>query len=203
MTLATGAKVAVGVLAAAFTSAAGSPSPSPSASGSPATTGTTYQVTCDNGTSYLVPANGDGTATLNGLPAGTVCSATIVGGDQASVALPPVPAGGVASGKFDGPFLRLTPTVGYPGFTTQAVGEGFPPSSSVTLTWNVPGDAATVAPTDATGRFVVSVLVPSGDAAGPRKLRAAAIGEPTVKARYLVQPAPFAPVGTSGLEFRQ
>jgi hypothetical protein len=202
MTTPTAVKVTVGGLALALTTAAGSPTPAPDTSASPGTAVTMYDVICDNGQSATVEANPDGTATLNGLPAGTVCSVTIVGGGQAAVALPPVPAGGVASGTFNGPFLRLTPSVGYAGFTTQAVGQGFPPSSAVTVSWNVPGDLAIVVPTDATGGFVASVLVPSGDAAGPRNLRAAAVGDPTVTARYLVQASPFAPIGVGGLEFR-
>jgi hypothetical protein len=202
MTVRALAKVAVGGLGLSLTVAAGTPTPSPTASSSAATVAT-YSITCDDGQTYTVEANPDGTATLNGLPAGTVCSVTIVNGGEAVVALPPVPAGGVASGTFDGPFLRLTPSVGYAGFTTQAVGQGFPPSSAVTLSWNVPGDSANVVRTDAAGGFVASVLVPSGDSAGPRKLQAVAIGDPTVTARYLVEPSTFAPIGDGGLEFRQ
>ncbi|HWB67764.1 MAG TPA: hypothetical protein VG708_13155 [Mycobacteriales bacterium] len=184
------------MLAVGSAASAGPASPAPAAS-------TVYTVSCDNGQTYQLPANGDGTATLGGLPAGTVCAVTGAAGDQPPLLLPPVPAGGVASGTFDGPFLRTSPSVGYAGFTTHVSGQGFPPSSTVTLSWNVPGDPATLAQTDAAGNLETSMLVPAGDPAGARVLRATAAGEPVVRASYLVQPSSFAPLGASGQEFRQ
>ncbi|HEX3705992.1 MAG TPA: hypothetical protein VHV76_05120 [Mycobacteriales bacterium] len=176
-----------------------SPSPSPS---STAAAAPTYVLTCDNGQTYDLTAAGDGSATISGLPAGTVCTATLPA-SKSTLSLPPVPAGGVAAGIFDGPYLQLSPSVGYPGFTTQAIGQGFPPNSTVTLTWNVAHDPTTVAQTDATGAFSSVVLVPAGDVAGRRSLHATSADAPVVRAKYLVQPRSFAPAGDSGQEFRQ
>ncbi|MFG1603703.1 VWA domain-containing protein [Actinoplanes sp. NPDC049265] len=68
------------------------------------------------------------------------------------------------------PTLTAEPKVGPPGFVTAAVGQGFKPGSTVTLTWEPGIKVPQRVKVGKDGRFRVQVLVFHRDQLGPRKL---------------------------------
>jgi uncharacterized repeat protein (TIGR01451 family) len=98
------------------------------------------------------------------------------------------------------PRLFLSPPIGPPGFVTLALGEGFPPSTVVALSWST-GLGGATARTSPRGRLRMPVLVFPGDLLGPRRLVATGkSSDPGLKykpvaARFLVVPGRFQPSG--------
>jgi uncharacterized repeat protein (TIGR01451 family) len=108
-------------------------------------------------------------------------------------------ARGSATARFV-PRLFLSPAIGPPGFVTLALGEDFPPSTVVALSWST-GLGGATARTSPRGRLRMPVLVFPGDLLGPRRLVATGkSSDPGLKykpvaARFLVVPGRFQPAG--------
>jgi hypothetical protein len=100
------------------------------------------------------------------------------------------------------PRLVVTPTVGRPGTVVQARGTGFPPGSTVVLTW-LPGITAGHPPirVAANGSFTSQVLILRKDQRGRRVLRASGTGFTAIEIAFLVtnNPVPLLPPPGTGL----
>ena len=102
------------------------------------------------------------------------------------------------------PTVAVTPTIGPPGFVTEARGRNFPPGARVRLAWQ-PGvtatpDTVTVA---ADGTFRVQVLILRKDRLGPRDLTVTRISGPRFAAvgtteAFLVVPRSLTPPDFTG-----
>lgn len=155
----------------------------------------TFTVSCDNGSSYTREIAGDGSTTIEALPAGTRCTAAQQPVGPRQVA-PPIPGGGQVRLEFAAPSLALTPALGRPRFTTQVAGSDFPPGATVSLAWSAGRGGTTLVVADAAGGFVAHVLVLPGDPLGPRQMVATTEGVSPVAADYVVVPNPLSPAGS-------
>ncbi|MEV7628615.1 VWA domain-containing protein [Actinoplanes sp. NPDC089786] len=92
------------------------------------------------------------------------------------------------------PTLTAEPGIGTPGFVTIAVGRGFKPGTTVTLTWKPGIKAPQRVKVGRDGRFRAQVLIFHRDQLGPRKLVAEGTGmdltdpEAEIAAEFLVVP---------------
>jgi hypothetical protein len=91
------------------------------------------------------------------------------------------------------PVLLLEPVVGPPGFVPIAVGTGFPPGTTVALTWNPGISAHETVLVAADGTFRRQVLVFHHDQLGPRRLVASGTGFGDVDTGFLVVPGTVQP----------
>ncbi|WP_213450319.1 VWA domain-containing protein [Rhizomonospora bruguierae] len=97
------------------------------------------------------------------------------------------------------PTLTVSPPIGPPGFVTEAVGRGFPPTATVRLSWD-PGITALpdTVRTGPDGGFRTQVLIMRKDVLGPRTLTATRVTGPTyapvpADVPFLVVPRTLAP----------
>ncbi len=158
----------------------------------------TVLLSCDDGSTVTRQLSlGEREVRLEDLPAGTICTfremdiplLPVGGVDLTARVLAPVPAGGVTTGdvlRIEGPQLVVTPDVGRPGRTVEAIGTGFPAGAVVRLDWDrgfSPG--ATVTASDA-GEIRTRLLVRSGDELGERFLEAEVDGLVVAEAAHIV-----------------
>jgi hypothetical protein len=85
-----------------------------------------------------------------------------------------------ASGKTRTPKVTISPAVVPVGQVAEVTGTDFPPSQSVTVTWQNGLGEATVT-TDAAGRFTTQLLTLRGDLVGARNPAATVTGIPVIK----------------------
>jgi hypothetical protein len=189
------------------------PAPSPGFTGGPVTVTTTVSnagpdaahdvvlaVALPPGAQPLDPQSGCTTIAPCTIPAGTRRTVTIrvsypsatAGTIRAAASGLPAdlfPANNSATARLSviAPQLTITPTVGRPGLVVQARGVGFPPRSTVQLTWQ-PGITAAHVPVvvGADGTFASQVLILRKDQRGPRVLRATGPGYAPVEMPFLV-----------------
>ncbi|MEU4569428.1 VWA domain-containing protein [Micromonospora sp. NPDC023956] len=91
------------------------------------------------------------------------------------------------------PTLAFNPGVGRPGQVVTALGQGFPPTATVSLSW-ADGTATVTVATDADGRFAVPMVVFPDGRAGPRAAVASVPAVGTVTSgTFLVQSATAQP----------
>ena len=99
------------------------------------------------------------------------------------------------------PRLSIDPSTGPGGSVATVTGTGFAPGATVVVAWT-PGLGSAPAVADASGHFVVSLLVFAHDQMGPRL--AFALGyPPAVSVGYLVGANPAGPPSADSLIFRQ
>ena len=102
------------------------------------------------------------------------------------------------------PTMVLAPLAGPAGTTTVVTGTDFPPTTTVTLSWDRGITAATPVQvtTDETGAFEVSIFLLPHDIPGPRVLSAGTVADPAaypgVTADYLVVEGTGQPPGAAG-----
>lgn len=107
----------------------------------------------------------------------------------------PVLARAQANIRIIQPVLKLSPTLGPPGFVPIATGSGFPPGTTVTLTWNFGITVPTTAVVAPNGTFTTEMLVLPKDPLGPRDLVAAGTGFGAVTTPFLVVQGSAQPKG--------
>ena len=102
------------------------------------------------------------------------------------------------------PAVRVTPTIGPPGFVTEARGRDFPPGARVRLAWQ-PGVTATpdTVVVAADGTFRVHLLILRKDRLGPRDLTVTRVSGPRFAAvgtteAFLVVPRSLTPPDFTG-----
>jgi Tol biopolymer transport system component len=138
----------------------------------------TFIGTLAPGASTTVTLTLPATAALNGPAAGLL---TGVFSEEV-----PILARAAANVHIIQPVLKVNPTIGPPGFVPLATGAGFPPGTTVTLTWNFGISAPTSAVVRPDGTFTAQMLVFYKDPLGPRLLDAAGTGFATVNAPFQV-----------------
>jgi len=90
------------------------------------------------------------------------------------------------------PKLTANPALGPPGFVTEVSGTGFPPKTSLTVTWSV-GPGSVKVTSSATGAFSIQMLVMTD--VEPGNTNAQVTTYPTAKAPFLVVPGSLQPGG--------
>lgn len=158
----------------------------------------TVLLSCDDGSTVTRQLSlGEREVRLEDLPAGTICTVReldipllpVGGVDLTARVLAPVPAGGVTSGdvlRIEGPQLVVTPEVGRPGRTVEAIGTGFPPGAVVRLGWDRGFSPGATVTASGTGEIRARLLVRSGDELGERFLEAEVGGVLVAEDSHLV-----------------
>jgi hypothetical protein len=155
-------------------------------------------LSCDDGSTATRELSlGEREVRLEDLPAGTICTVRelgipllpVGGVDLSARALAPVPAAGVTTAdvlRIEGPELVVTPEVGRPGRTVEAIGTGFPPGAVVRLDWDRGFSPGVTVTASATGEVRGRLLVRSGDELGERFLEAEVGGTVVAEDAHLV-----------------